>query len=329
MAISADFNYADLLSFDKVKLVGRERQNFLDSKELILDYHNISSASKEDCVEWLQTATGSGGGGRLSLVDPTFSFKTYEGTWTCVSIAYNEDTHVIRQTFKIDSSIGDLGDVDVEADFAAQSGDLSRISDGMELERAYYWRIANPARILLPSTARTGEIWTKTSNDNGDGTYDVTVSKEVAQNLTADSAVQAGPSATGGYTEDTTVSTNTLLHVFASDYGGDPAIETSVPNALVGEIKRIDNVPLENGMFRSTITTRTAVSQRFPATGFITYGGDYSAVGGTLIIGRNRTEAQLNADTATINPSPWAYVLSVSVRVNDYGFLDYTLSGRI
>ena len=182
MAISTDFNYDDLLSLERAKLVGRERQNFLGTKELVLDYHLQTSGAKEDCVEWLST-------NRLSLTDPEFSFKTYEGVWTCISISYNEDAKVIRQTFKIDSSIGDLGD---GVDFGSQSGDQSRISIGMEMERAYYWRISDPESIELPSSPIVGEIWTKTANDNGDGTYDVTVQKEVAQNLTAYSAVQAG-----------------------------------------------------------------------------------------------------------------------------------------
>lgn len=316
MAISTDFNYDNLLSLEKAKLVSRERQNFLDTKELVLDYHQITSAAKEDAVEWLQTSTGSGGGGRLTLVDPKFSFKTYEGTWTCVSISYNEDAKVIRQVFKIDSTIGDLGDVDVEADFGEQSGDISRISDGMEVQRAYYWRITNPERIVLPSSPRVGEIWSKTANDNGDGTYDVIVTREIAENLTAGSSVD-----TDLFTEVSETNTNSVEISFASDSYGD----NSVADAVFREVKRVDNVPLENGKFRSTVTTRTSIADKqsfaFPS--------DYSQVGGQLVVARNQPFSELALDIAVVNPSPWVYILSISLSPNDDGTYDYNISAHI
>jgi hypothetical protein len=39
MAASTDFNYANLLSLDKAKLVKKSRLNFLGTKELTLDYN--------------------------------------------------------------------------------------------------------------------------------------------------------------------------------------------------------------------------------------------------------------------------------------------------
>lgn len=316
MAISPDFNYENLLSLDKAKLVSRERQNFLDTKELVLNYHQITSAVKEDAVEWLQTPVVGGGGGRLTLVDPEFSFKTYEGIWTCVSISYNENANIIQQVFKIDSTIGDLGDVDVESDFGLQSGDISRISDGMEAQRAYYWRITNPERIVLPSGSRTGEVWGKTANDNGDGTYDVIVTREVAVNLTSGSSVD-----TDLFTEVSETNTNDVEISFVSDTYGD----NSIADAAFREVKRIDNVALENGKFRSTVTTRTSIADKQS----FAYPSDYAAVGAQLVVARNQPFSELAADLAVVNPYPYAYVMSASLSPNDDGTYDYTISAHI
>jgi len=300
MAISTDYDYDDILSLDKAKLSLRSRLNFLGSKELTLNYNGVASAAREDAVEWLEA-------NRLSITDPNFGYKTYEGTWFCVDISFNEDRSILSQRFKIDSSFEDT---------TAQ-----KTASGVTAERSYFWRVTDPdnADILakIPTNVPSGDIYTKTAVDNGDGTYDVTITKETIANLTADSAVQSD-----SYTESTEVNTNSTEQSFVADGG-------SVPDAVVGEIKRIDNVPLENGNFRTTVTTQTAIAQRIPATGFITFPGDYSAVGGTLIVAKNKTKADLDTDTALINPSPWVYVLSVSARVNDYGLIDYTISGRI
>jgi len=366
MSIDTQYNYDILLSLDRAKLVGRSRINNLGSYELTLNYNLTTSGTKEDALEWLEA-------NRLEIVDPKFSFKTYEGTWKCVSIEYDEDRKIIQQVFRIDAALGNLGDVDDEPNYSLQAGDLSRISDGMELQKAYYWRVVSPEGIVLPPTSTKGEIWSKTANDNGDGTYDVIVSKEVAKNQTATNESRAT-----GFTEEADIETNgdekefgvnvtapavgevkridnnplengkfrsmvatrTDINqtaengVTADSYTEETAVETNgdekifgvnVDAATVGEIKRIDNTPLDNGKFRSVITTRTAIAQN---TEFA-YGSDYSAVGGLMRIGTNRTLAELEADILAINPSPWAYVLSVSARQNDYGLYDYTISGRI
>lgn len=247
MPIDSGINYADMLSLDKAKLRGRIRLNFLGSQELSLDYTGVANSSKEEAIEWLEA-------NRLELTDPKFGFRTYEGIWKCVSITYVDERSVIRQQFKIDSQVGDLGDADEQPDYSLQAGDLSRISNGVEVERAYYWRVTDPTAIDLPSSEREGEIWTKTANDNGDGTYDVIVSKEVAKNLDATSVSQAGSDSNGGYTETTIVNTNDSEQSFVSDGG-------TVADPVDGEIKRIENTPLENGKFRTTILTRTYNNQ--------------------------------------------------------------------
>lgn len=311
MAANTDFNYADILSLEKAKLANRVRLNFLGSQEMILDYTGIAGTIREDCVEYLEAE-------RLSITDPSFGFKTYEGTWTCIDITYNEDRKTIRQRFKIDSSLGSI-----EADGTIDTdGDVSTISFGGTVERAYYWKIADPSSIELPVLAYVseGEVYTKTANDNGDGTYDVIVSKTTSTEYGSSDAPSAVQSS--AYTEETVTTINGSPLVFGSGVG-------EIPDAVVGEIKRIDNTPLDNGKFRTTVTTRTAVAQRTPETSFLTYGGDYSAVGGSMIIAKNKTYSDLTTDLALINPSPYPYVLSVSVRNNDYGLIDYTISGRI
>jgi len=197
MAVDSSFDYDRLLSLDQAKLVGRERLNSLGSYELTLNYNKISSATKEDCLEYLEA-------NRLSVTNPTFSNKTYEGIWKCVSIAYDENKSIIQQIFKVDSSVGDLGDWDgegAEPTWANQEGDISHISSGMKTEKAYYWKVTNPEDVNLPTTAIAGEVWTKTANDNGDETYDVVVSKQVAESQSGDGRGQVGGEAgTGGTT---------------------------------------------------------------------------------------------------------------------------------
>lgn len=186
------FDYAGRLSLDQAKLVGRTRINNLGSYELTLNYNKISSAIKEDCLEYLEANA-------LELTDPTFSNKTYEGVWKCVSISYDEARSIIQQVFKIDSQVGNLGDVDEESDYSAQTGDVSHVSSGGTVEKAYYWKVVNPTDILLPAV-REGEVWTKTANDNGDGTYDVVVSKSEATNQEGGSGRAIGGEADGGTT---------------------------------------------------------------------------------------------------------------------------------
>jgi len=313
MPINPDYNYDNLLSLDKAKLVSRERQNFLDTKELVLDYHNITSKVKEDAVEWLETPTGSGGGGRLELDSPTFSFKTYEGIWKCVSITYNEDSKIIRQTFKIDSSLGDL---DGSGGTMTGTGDLVRVSAGVTAERAYYWRISDPNSVDLPATAPSGFIYTKTATDNGDGTYDVIITQEQAVNLTSGSSVD-----TDLFTEVSETNTNDVEISFASDTYGD----NSIADAAFREVKRIDNVALENGKFRSTVTTRTSIADKQS----FAYPSDYAAVGAQLVVARNQPFSELALDIAVVNPFPYAYVMSISLSPNDDGTYNYTISAHI
>ena len=234
MAIDSSFDYDRLLTLDQAKLVGRTRINSLGSYELTLNYNKITSVTKEDCLEWLEA-------NRLSIVDPIFSNKTYEGTWKCVSIAYDENKSIIQQIFKIDSQVGNLGDTADEPDYGLQAGETSRISSGMEIQKAYYWKVVNPTDVQLP-TARVGEIWTKTANDNGDGTYDVVVSREIEVNLegtnTADNYA---------FTEVTEIDTNDTAK--------------TVPAANIGDEVSVTNTPQENGLFRTTSTTKTAKNQ--------------------------------------------------------------------
>ena len=258
MAISTDFNYDNLLSLGKAKLVKRFRLNFLGSQELILDYQGVTAGAREDCTEYLET-------NRLTLTDPKFGFRTYEGTWYCVDILYNEDRKSIRQRFKIDSSLQD---------------DVSQRSANGSSYKDYYWRVVDPARYKIPEyksvegataslvddmywvdtgatnngetvyndESRTyalwnkasdskwyvtavadmgetptsyyastgsdiadtyvattwtgapiintveshGEEWAKIANDNGDGTYDITITRKSSSSLSGSGALMAG-----------------------------------------------------------------------------------------------------------------------------------------
>jgi len=324
MAISTDFNYQDKLALDKAKLISRTRLNDLGSYELTIQYNNITSAMREDALEWLEA-------NRLEMTNPTFSFKTYEGIWNCIDITYGEDRSIMRQRFKVDVGVGDLGDAGATSDYGSQSGDLTRISEGMEVDRSYYWRVTNPETYTLPSTAINGQIWTKTANDNGDGTYDVIIGREVAQSLTAASSVQSGSEETsdypGAYSEDVDENTNNVELSFVSQGG-------TIPDAVQGEIKRIDNTPLENGKFRTKVTTRTATPQRVPPESeeggpnypWLEYGSDYIQDANNIIIGRNQSWEKFIADRDRTNVSPAIFKInSISVRVNDYGLFDYTI----
>ena len=327
MPISTDFNYEDKLALDKAKLISRTRINDLGAYELTIQYNNIASSMREDALEWLEA-------NRLTITDPTLSFKTYEGVWNCVSIEYGEDRAVMRQIFKVDVGVGDLGDTATTPDYGAQSGDSSRISEGMEVDRSYFWRVTNPEDYELPSIARNGEIWTKTAGDNGDGTFDVSIQRETAQALTATSSVQAGDEETsdypGGYVEEVDENTNDVERSFVgSGYGSE-----DVALATQGQIKRIDNSPLENGKFRTVVTTRTAVPQRIPPESeaggpnypWLEYGSDYIQDANNIIIGRNQTWDKVIADRDRTNISPAIFKInSMTVRVNDYGLFDYTI----
>ena len=237
------FEYLNKLSFDQAKVVSREKLNALGSYQLTINYNVINSRIKEDCVEWLNE-------NRTSFEDETISNKLYEGVWKSVTIGYDESKSIIQQVFKVDSSVGDLGDWDGEppeplkAVWDAQFGDISRVSDGMLIEKAYYWKITNPEDVNLPSGATdiTGQIWTKTANDNGDGTYDVVVSREIEENLEGTNTAE-----NYAFTEVTEVDTNDVAK--------------TVPVANLGDEVSVTNTPQENGLFRTTETTKTGKKQ--------------------------------------------------------------------
>lgn len=265
MGINPDFNYESLLSFEKAKLSTRGRQNSLGSLELIFTYQLQTDAMSEDAVEWLDA-------NRQEITDPTFSNKTYEGTWKCISIEYGQNATTIVQRFKIDSSLLE---------------DVSRRSKDGTVWKDYHWRIVDPRDYNIPEWTTTGtstpdlsgllwydshtEIngeavhytadetyalwydgsnyrisikadvggtptdyflsaalegvyaangawtgapevgfdskfeWSKTANDNGDGTFDVIISKSNRINLEASSSSRVGGETSDGTATDSIV----------------------------------------------------------------------------------------------------------------------------
>lgn len=296
MAASTDFDYTTLLSLDRAKLVRKRRLNFLGTKELVLDYKNVTSGSKEECVEWLEE-------NRLTLTDPSFGFRTYTGTWKCVSIDFVDNGETIRQTFKIDSTI--IDDV------------AQRSSSGVEAYRSYYFKVTDPTAYNIPSSVEDGVYYSKRVQDNGDGTYDVVIERTTGVERSGDGAVQAST-----YTEESSVSINSSPISFVADGG-------SVANAVTGEIKRIDNIPLENGKYRTTITTRTSIPIRVPATEGTTlqWFSDWDVSQPNMyILGENRTLAQFYTDHAIL---PTTVVRSHSLSFNDDGTVNYIINGFV
>jgi hypothetical protein len=106
---------------------------------------------------------------------------------------------------------------------------------------------------------------------------------------------------------------------------GDSYGDNSVAAAAFREVKRIDNVPLENGKFRSTVTTRTSIADKQS----FAYPSDYTEVGAQLVTARNQPFSELANDLLVVNPSPWVYVTSVSLSANDDGTYDYKISAHI
>jgi hypothetical protein len=318
MPVNSDFNFDDILSLDKAKLVNRVRLNFLGSQEMVLRYNNVGSAMREDAVEYLEQTAGYGVAG--AMISPTFGFKTYEGSWFSIDITYNEDKQFITQRFKKDKGLEDV---------TAQ-----KTKNGVTALRSYFWKVVDPDSVVItaaiPEPVPAGDVYSKNVADNGDGTYDVTIIKETIADLQASSEVQAGlgegTGFPGGYREESDVSTSTSQLAFGA-----------VPDAGIGEIKSIDNVPLENGKFRVTITTRTATPQRVPPDSqeggpdwpWLEYGSDYLTSGNSIIVGRNRTWDEFLTDRDRTKVSPAIFKInSISVRVNDYGLYDYTITSN-
>ena len=302
MAVDTSFDLSQKLSLDQAKLVSRSRLNAIGSYEIVIDYRNIPSRLKEEALEWLEA-------NRLSETDPVISQKTFDGTWRCVSIVFDEDRSIIRQEFRINASITD--------------DEYVKTSEGVTAERSYYWRITNPEDVSLPATVNDGEVYTKTANDNGDGTYDVVVTKQIAQNFSNEDAPSAVSSQL--YTEESIIYTSTSPLKFQSETGG------TIADANVGQIKRIDNVPLEDGNFRVTVTTRTAVQNfLYPTSGngVFVWDSDFSSsgplVGGFLLLGRNHTATNFGTVLDGLNGN---YVISVSASINEYGLIDFTVRG--
>ena len=408
----SDFDYTILLSLERAKLIKRSKKNALGTKELVLDYQLQNAAAKEGAIDWLDA-------NRLTLTDPKFSFKTYTGTWKCISIDYNEDTNIIRQRFQIDSSLID---------------DVYELTTTNKTERSYYWRVTNPDDYDIPVTSPVdGVSYRKSANDNGDGTYDVIIEKVTATSMTGtsytrqgsisgtdeasdsifvsnadiaaidgeyeyqgldgsgypywihtsgDYSVQyvvaatrweligitvpgtyyylvgtgisnlgwyyaAGSSSTdivieigrpgNTYDEEIEVTVNSTEQSFVSDGG-------SIADPVSGENKTIQNVPIDNGLYRTTVITRTARSQRLPALYSMLeyYSPKYndSAYKNGIIAGSNRTQAELMYDIliasnggglgknfvdSNLHGLRQNHVSSVSVSMNQFGRLDYTI----
>ena len=154
MALDPSIRYEDALSLEQASLTTRGRDNHLGTKELILQYNKVTNQSKEDMMEWLEQ-------NRLTLTDPEFAFRTYEGTWHCVSIEYVEKGPFIQQRFKIDSSL---------------LNDVAQRTQAGTAWKDYYWRIVDPRDYNIPEWTTTGAttpldldgvLWYDTHNDEG------------------------------------------------------------------------------------------------------------------------------------------------------------------
>lgn len=166
----ADFDLSIPLSLEKAEVRGRDRLNALGSKELIIEYPRIAPAYKQDAVDWLEA-------NRLTATDPKVNFNTIEGTWKCVAIEWDDKRNVIIQRFKIDSQLGNY-------DPSTKTGDGhdAALSVTETAERTYFFRVVDPSAIELPDSTTAGTTWDLSAIDNGDGTYDVTVTKRTAIN---------------------------------------------------------------------------------------------------------------------------------------------------
>jgi hypothetical protein len=286
MAETVDFT--NMLSLTRASLDKRSQLNYLGSKELTLTYNIQTAGAKELAAEWLAA-------NRTTLVDPEFAHRTYEGTWKCVDIVYSESPAVIKQRFKIDSAL---------------TNDVAQRDAGGDTLRSYYWKIVDPTAYNVPTSSDDGDTWTKSVTDNGDGTYDVTISQrtDVAGALTSDSWVK-----TALYSEETEITLNDVAIV--------------EPTAAIGTTVRVQNTPLDNGLYRTETTTRTAIAQRTPPTGELEWINDSDESNLCyLVTARNQPYATfiIDANAAQTN----AVTNTYSVDINEFGLYDYTLRGR-
>ena len=313
MPISTEFDYDILLSLEKAKLVGRKRLTWLGASELILEYRGITNATKEDCMEWLEE-------NRTSLVNPHFGFRTYEGTWYFIDSSYIDGRDALQQRFKIDGVFED---------------DIAGKSAGLTSYRSYYPKIVDPDAYNIPAVVDDGDVWSKRVQDNGDGTFDVVISKDTEVSLSGTSSVQAGPpdgeDYPGSYGEESVVTTSGAEQSFVADGG-------SVADAVVGEIKTIQNVPLDSGNYRVTVTTRTAIAQRVPPEvenpgseyPWVDYDSDFQIGANSFIIGTNQTWAQFKIDRNRAGVGfPFTKVNSITCRPNPFGLFDYTIVSNL
>jgi hypothetical protein len=128
----------------------------------------------------------------------------------------------------------------------------------------------------------------------------------------------------GPYTETTDTESNTTAKVFGVG-GGE------ITPAVDGEIITITNAPQENGLFRTSVTTRTAKPLRTPATegAFLGYASNFFPNEKAFILGRNRTYGQFLTDMQLLNQAFFMNrINNVSSRVNNFGLYDYTITSN-
>lgn len=191
---------------------------------------------------------------------------------------------------------------------------ITLIGDVGSLGTDYFWKSGREGSYapaggysgnpLFNLVGNTGEVWSKRINDNGDGTYDVTIEYNIAESYEGVSYGQSGL-----WGELTTVTIN-------DD-------EQAAPAWSVGEIVTVNNVPLENGKFRTTTTTRTAIKQVIAKS----YPHDYLAAPyyPKITVARNHTEAELDALIAGMSV---VKVNSVSMSINEFGLYDAIINER-
>ena len=149
--------------------------------------------------------------------------------------------------------------------------------------------------------ASVGEAWTKSATDNGDGTYDVTITNQMSSEYSGNSA-----SENKFWTETTVVTLNDT--------------EQSQPLWTVGIVVNVSNVPLENGLFRTTVSTRTAKQN---ITNGWSFANDFG--NSTINILRNCTYDHVET---LLNALGVAFVNSPSLNMNEFGLFDGVIQQR-